>query len=441
LNLWQKPVDFMVLHDVIKPSHNGEYFLKNQSSFESEEHRPLLSIIIATRNRQKYAKAAVTSILSIPDPRLELIIQDNSDDETLEAALQVHMSDSRLKYQYTPPPLSIVGNFNKAIELSNGEFLCMIGDDDGVNPEIVEAAQWAQSNELDALVGSLTANYRWAGTGAPDTLFTRMTDSTLVLTHFNGRIKHVDIEESLRQFGNDGFTYYLDFALPKLYHGIVKRDRLKELWRRNGTYIRGLSTDIYLSVSLACIVRNLVVIDYPLTLPGVCPESSSVVEGQIRKHSRRLEDAPHFRSNPGYVWSEEVPPVYCVETLWTDSALHALRDMNRQDLLAQFNCYRMYANIINANRETKDDCIKHMRSRPSASLMIDGLSLIWAFTGPLKRFLRKRALSRILIILRIKRLKEINDLHDIVAATDALKKYLKTVSKKLYPIPFSMEKK
>ncbi len=403
---------------------------------EDVEQRPLLSIIIATKNRQKYAESAVASILRIPDPRLELIIQDNSDEGSLVTALEVHLGDSRLKYQYTPPPLSIVGNFNKAIELSTGEYVCMIGDDDGINPDIVAATEWARVNDIDAIVGSLTANYRWAGTGAPDTLFTKMTDSTLVLTHFTGHVNHVDLEESLKRFGRAGYTYYLEYSLPKLYHGVVKRDRLNELLSRNGAYIRGLSTDIYLSVALACVIRKLVIIDYPLTIPGVCPQSSSVVEGQIKNHSRRLEDAPHFRSNPGYVWSEEVPPIYCVEALWTDSALHALRDMNRLDLLSKFSQYRMYANIINANRESINVCLTHMKSRHAATIT-NILKLACAFvTGPIERFIRRRALSRILIILRIKRLEEIRNLPDIVAATDALTNYLKTVSIKLHTLPF-----
>lgn len=410
--------------------------MNHQFKVKEIENRPLLSIIIATKNRQKYAQAAVASILRIADPRIELIIQDNSDEKSLAGALKVYFSDPRLKYQYTPPPLSIVGNFNKAIELSTGEYVCMIGDDDGINPEIVAATEWALSNEVDAIVGSLTANYRWAGTGAPYTLFTNMTDSTLVLTHFTGQVNHVDLEESLKSFGRAGCTYYLDYSLPKLYHGVVKRDRLNELLSRNGAFIRGLSTDIYLSVALACIIRKLVIFDYPLTIPGVCPQSSSVVEGQIKKHSRRLEDAPHFRSNPGYVWSDEVPPIYCVETLWTDSALHALRDMNRQDLLGQFSQHRMYANIINSNRESINICLTHMRSRHKETFT-NLLRLASAFvTGPLERFMRKRALSRILIIFRIKRLKEIRNIPDIVAATDALLNYLNTISTKLHALPF-----
>lgn len=89
---------------------------------------PLLSIVIATKNRQKYALSAVESILSIEDGRIEVIIQDNSDDENLSTMLQQYKSDPRLVYRYTPPPFSSIDNFNAAVELSSGEYICLIGD-------------------------------------------------------------------------------------------------------------------------------------------------------------------------------------------------------------------------------------------------------------------------------------------------------------------------
>jgi glycosyltransferase involved in cell wall biosynthesis len=409
-----------------------------KSHTDSTNISPLLSIIIATRNRQRYAALAADSILRVQDDRIELVIQDNSDEGILETALSTHSGDRRLRYQYTPPPLSMIENFNKAIELSTGEYVCLIGDDDGINPEIVEATAWAKAHGIEALVGSLTANYRWAGTGAPDTLFTKMTDSTLVLNHFSGETTSIDVEDSLRKFARAGFTYYLHFPLPKLYHGIVKRECLNEILRRNGAYIRGLSPDIYLSIALACIGPKLVKVDYPLTIPGVCPESGSIIEGQIRRHSRRLADAPHLRSNPSYVWSEEVPSIYCVETIWTDSALHAVRDMNRADLMLNFDRYQMYANIINANRDSLRDCLTHLHSL-TQHMAADTMRVLVAYiSGPILRFVRMRAISRLLIIVGFKRLEEIGELSDIGAATDALLAHLKALPKGAKSPPFKI---
>ena len=56
----------------------------------------LISVIIPTRNRQLYAKAAVRQIISISD-KIEVIVHDNSDDESLRDSLKDLMDLSQLK--------------------------------------------------------------------------------------------------------------------------------------------------------------------------------------------------------------------------------------------------------------------------------------------------------------------------------------------------------
>ena len=72
---------------------------------------PLISILIATKNRQKYCLSAVESILNLTDDRIQVIVQDNSDDKSLETMILPFMGDSRLIYRYTPPPFSSIDNF------------------------------------------------------------------------------------------------------------------------------------------------------------------------------------------------------------------------------------------------------------------------------------------------------------------------------------------
>jgi len=49
--------------------------------------RPLLSIIVPTKDRYSTLAAVVTSILGlVPDPRLEVVVQDNSASNEAAAA-------------------------------------------------------------------------------------------------------------------------------------------------------------------------------------------------------------------------------------------------------------------------------------------------------------------------------------------------------------------
>lgn len=384
---------------------------------------PLLTILIATKNRQKYCLSAVESILSLPDKNIQVVVQDNSDDQTLNNMLAPFMVDPRLVYRYTPPPFSSIDNFNAALELATGEYVCLIGDDDGINPEIILATQWAKDNNVDSLVGNINANYRWEGTGAPDTFFTKMTGGTLTILDFNGEAKVIDLEDSLNKLMENGCTNYLDFPLPKFYHGIVRKKIFDDLKVKTGAYIKGLSPDIYSAVAIACNVNKMVQIDYPFTIPGVCGQSTSITEGQLKKHSKRLEDAPHFRDRGDYSWAKEVPRIYCVQTIWADSGFAALREMNRTDLIKKFNKYNLYANILHA-----DPSLKSLLQEK-----IDEDTRNGDFDEKLyKKYLRKikikdyrvRGVRRLKIVLKLKKLINATGLDDIHKAMNYLTSFL-----------------
>ena len=311
--------------------------------------QPILSIVIPTKNRQRFCLSAIKSILNIDDERIQIVIQDNSDDQSLEEQLPDNYSENRLKYRYNKGAISFVNNFNRAIEAADGEYVCIIGDDDGINPKIIDATLWAKANDVACITGSVSATYRWDNVGDRKKFHIKLPSSSLTLTKFTGNASIVNLEISLKSLMENGGTNYMEFKFPKLYHGIVSKKALQNLKKISGSYLKGLSPDIYASIALACTVDRFVVIDYPLTIPGVCAESASIIEGERRENSKELDAAPHFygRTEP-YSWEENVPKVYCVQTIWADSAFAAIREFDRQDLLSSFDEYMLSANILEA---------------------------------------------------------------------------------------------
>lgn len=79
--------------------------------------------------------------------------------EDLEEYINNNINDSRLRTNYTSIPLIMTENWNMAVGLASGKYLCIIGDDDGINPEIIEATRWADMNNLDALKPTVRALY------------------------------------------------------------------------------------------------------------------------------------------------------------------------------------------------------------------------------------------------------------------------------------------
>jgi glycosyltransferase involved in cell wall biosynthesis len=315
--------------------------------------KPLLSIVIATRNRIPYAISAIQSILAISDERLELVVQDNSESRELEDYVCANISDERFRYRYTAPPFSSIDNFNAAIELSSGEYVCLIGDDDGVNPEIIEAADWASCKNIDALSWPWgKAHYIWPDAGSPSTVFTRNTaEGHFVVKRCNGSVKGVDTESELRRIVKNGGLYYHDYELPKVYHGLVRRRCLDAIREKTGAYFCGLSPDIYAALTIACVAKCVQIVDYPLSIAGSCRSSSSITENRINMRTKKLEDAPHFRDRGKYVWDHWVPQFYAAETIWAESGITALREVGRDDLLAALSLPKLAVHCVAANRE------------------------------------------------------------------------------------------
>ena len=161
--------------------------------------KPILSILIATRNRIPYCINLIDSILSFDYQNFELVIQDNSDSLELSDFAKTKINDKRLIYNYTPPPFSSIDNFNAVLDLANGEYLCMIGDDDGVIFEIFELVEWAKQNNIEALFPKFTAMYRWPDACALLPQYS-MFNGNLEIFNFEGEIEYCDVKKNYNTF-------------------------------------------------------------------------------------------------------------------------------------------------------------------------------------------------------------------------------------------------
>jgi glycosyltransferase involved in cell wall biosynthesis len=315
---------------------------------------PILSILIATRNRVPYCINAIETILDFEYETFELIIQDNSDTLELQNYIENRMVDQRLVYNYTPPPFSSIDNFNEVIGLAKGEYLCLIGDDDAVHPEIFNAVEWAESNNIPSITPTLKAIYRW-----PDACENPVENGSLTIGHISGDIKRKSTKNAIKDLMKNGGQGYLNLPFPKLYHGIIKREYMELIKKETGKYVGGLSPDIYIAIGLAKHIPEIVEIDYPLTLPGICGKSAPIEEK--RNKYAKLEDAPHFRNRGLYQWSPEVPRFYSSANIWADSALAALRDLNLHVYIPKFNKYQLIFNYSDTDKAKSKDISEFLR--------------------------------------------------------------------------------
>jgi len=396
--------------------------------------RPLLSIIIATKNRIPYCINVIETILKFDNSDFELVIQDNSDTLDLKIFIQDNISDKRLIYNYIAPPFSSIANFNAALESANGDYVCLIGDDDGINPEIFKVVQWASLNNINAIVPELNAVYWW-----PDTcsILKKCTEGhgILEISKISGNVSQFQTNNEVVTLMKNGGQGYLNHNLPKLYHGVVKKEVLDKIKKITGYYIGGLSPDIYISVALTFFINKIIKIDYPLTIPGICSLSTSA-DSATGKHTGKLENAPHFIDRGQYNWSEKVPKIYCVEAIWADSVIASLTDMERLTLLSKFNITTLTILLLKSHKTYYQVILKNYIDNKSSNPLTKVYYFIsilinyfgYTFVNILFRAVRKtkRIITRLISNSKFEsnNLTGLNNVDNISQATDELAQYL-----------------
>lgn len=304
----------------------------------------LLSIIIPTKNRQVYCIESIQSILEDIDEQCEIIIQDNSTDDSLSNMIK-GLEVKNIIYNYIPEPLSFVENFEQALTLSSGKYFMILGDDDSTTKDTLYLVKWMDEKGIESIASSNVVEYVW-----PNEKIEIYHRGQMTLCNYLGDIELQDTESNLKELIKNGFIGYYAFNLPRTYHGIVKRSCMDTVKKLGGRYFGGLTPDIYSTIALACIVKKHITIDFPFSIAGACP-ASATVNARVGGHSGKLKDAPHFNYRGEYQWENSVPKFYSVETIWAESAIKAIKDMKREDLLTGFNKYKLYVYSIYLNKK------------------------------------------------------------------------------------------
>ena len=91
---------------------------------------PKVSVLIPTYNYARYIGEAIESVLNQTFTDFELIIIDDQSKDNTDEVVAKYLHDPRVSYHKNPVNLGLVGNFNRALELANGEYIKFLLADD-----------------------------------------------------------------------------------------------------------------------------------------------------------------------------------------------------------------------------------------------------------------------------------------------------------------------
>jgi hypothetical protein len=299
----------------------------------------------------------VTGVLAFHGA-LEVLVQDSSSDDATEQSLR-EISDSRLRYFRVSPTLTMTENFETSIGRANGEFIVMIGDDDGLSPWIWDCIVLARAAGADSLVSMKTSlNYYW-----PD--FTSKYQGNTVASRllvegfpYSGAAREVNLERAREEFLHAAGQGCL--VLPRVYHGLVHRSLLDAVRSRFGRLFFGVSPDVSFAYAAACVSRKHLCVDYPVSISGNGADSNAGRSAR-REHKGELESDPHLRHYNPLVWPADVPRFFAVETVWAQATITILEVVGTKER-GLYSFARLYALCFLRHWDRRRDTLKALKA-------------------------------------------------------------------------------
>lgn len=279
------------------------------------------SLLVPTRNRPATAECLIRHALGFFPDNYEIVVQDCGAIGPLQEALRDVLSDPRLRYEHTGQLVSMTDNWNRGFERCRGEYMSVLGDDDGVTLELPSIVRWMGDRNIDMLLANWNgAMYYW-----PD--FPNATlAATYTMHNYTGELVEYASSALLRRAV--GTLGYSDLrAIPCVYHGIVRRSYLSRMAERTGRCFHGYNPDFYSSYFLATMVPKTHWVDFPMFVAGTCGASNSAkafAGGSTKLHTREYETVD---------WPDIVPEGTILAALVAESVVRALRNAGRTDLV------------------------------------------------------------------------------------------------------------
>lgn len=282
---------------------------------------PLLSLVVPTKNRQEYAIGLLQGVQAFDTPELEVIVQDNSDEASLQEFV-ADLDDLRIRYFYCAEPLTMHQNFERAIDNACGDYVCAIGDDDGlIIPAAIDSMRRAKTSGADAILTEMHS-YPWPGT--IHRFWGEIGGLVSSVRTFPGvDEQEVDATAELEKLYRRGSVGGLGL-LPRVYHGYVSRASLLALKGHCGTYFPGGSPDLANAVGLVPFVKKMHFDPNITLISGHSPRSGGG-QGSAGQHHGELDDIDHIPPETICNWDPAIPRFWSGTTIYAQTVVEAAK--------------------------------------------------------------------------------------------------------------------
>ncbi len=226
------------------------------------------SIVIPTRRRPDTLRHALATALAVEWDDLQIVVQNNGNDPETAAIVRAGGSP-RVHLAGTDDVLPMSDNWERALAAATGDYVTVLGDDDGILPDACWFADMAIAG-TGAPVLTWRPHYYWW----PDTIVVPNRNRlfvTLPRSEEGGEVLHSI--PTLEAFYRGALPYS---ELPMIYSAFVHRSVIEKVRAKAGRYFATLSPDVFSGIANTWAVDRAVRVDRPLSVTGTSRHSIGI---------------------------------------------------------------------------------------------------------------------------------------------------------------------
>jgi len=260
---------------------------------------PRFSLVIPTRERATTLACALQTCLTQEFEDFEIVVCDNCSSPATKEVVD-RFADPRLRYVRAPKALAMSVNWELAVSHARGEYLLVLGDDDGLLPHALR--------ELDRLIRLLGAQViRWSAVFYTWPTIAVAGEANYLRVPLGREVRRLEARSVIASVIRFETPYVM---LPMLYNAAIHRSLVDELRRRAGRVFGNRYPDVYSGFALGYTAGTYWSVELPMSVAGSSGGSYGVAAVFFRGKSpldlelRRLDAEAGLPVHP---WVSDLP--------------------------------------------------------------------------------------------------------------------------------------
>lgn len=273
------------------------------------------SIVIPTRDRESTLGATLRTCLVQPFDSFEIVVSDNGTTEATRELID-GIGSPRIKYVRPPRPLAMCDHWNFALDQASGEFVIVIGSDDGLlGHALPEIDRMLRQFGLKLLRWD-PVSYHWPD--LPEREFAKPNELLIPMKQSDWffPVRRVEGRAAIRGLANFEIPYS---DLPMIYCSAVHRNLIGKLRKKTGRVFRSESPDVYSGIAFAHEAGGFHTIGAPMSIGAASAGSTGFGLIEMGGDSPAARDFRSLNREASLLRHPGVPKVPGLAALVADS--------------------------------------------------------------------------------------------------------------------------